>query len=286
MTNPYNKYQNFRSDSANASWLDKDIVIRVRRRTLVGLTLTIALHVGLIILLTRALLQQGKSPFDAHEAAPISLINDTEKPKQKDDGSHDPKPENPLKSMPQPQIDTLAQNIPPIVIEENKPAPVPPPAPSTALRPPPAVDLQAYMDAQREKRRAQQSGNSERVPSAEEVRDENIRRNLQQAGTNGVFRIISKGLSTAQFSFRGWQGSASNQRLEIINVEAGPDNDIERAIVRKMIAIIRQHYTGDFNWESQRLGRVLPLSARPQDNAGLEEFMLREFFAGYRGATR
>ena len=32
--------------------------------------------------------------------------------------------------------------------------------------------------------------------------------------------------------------------------------------------------------ESYRLGRSLMLSARARDNASLEEFMLREFFAG------
>ena len=54
------------------------------------------------------------------------------------------------------------------------------------------------------------------------------------------------------------------------------------AVVRRMIAIIRQHEPGDFVWESQRLGRNLTLSARPADQAGLEEFMLQEFFEGTR----
>ena len=57
----------------------------------------------------------------------------------------------------------------------------------------------------------------------------------------------------------------------MIEVDAGPDGDVELAIVRRMIALIREHYTGDFNWESQRLGRVVVLSAAPADNAELED---------------
>jgi hypothetical protein len=45
-----------------------------------------------------------------------------------------------------------------------------------------------------------------------------------------------------------------------------------------MIAIIREYEREDFLWESHRLGRSLMLSARAKDNAGLEEFMIREFF--------
>ena len=45
-----------------------------------------------------------------------------------------------------------------------------------------------------------------------------------------------------------------------------------------MIELIRTHYQRDFNWDSHRLGRVVVLSARVDDTAGLEEFLLREFF--------
>jgi hypothetical protein len=44
-----------------------------------------------------------------------------------------------------------------------------------------------------------------------------------------------------------------------------------------MIEIIRTHYKGDFRWESSRLGRVVNLSARIEDSAELEAFMLEEF---------
>ena len=47
---------------------------------------------------------------------------------------------------------------------------------------------------------------------------------------------------------------------------------------QRMIELIRTHYSGDFRWESHRLGRVVVLSARPEDNEGLEDFLVREFF--------
>lgn len=49
-------------------------------------------------------------------------------------------------------------------------------------------------------------------------------------------------------------------------------------MIKKMISLIRRHYDGDFNWESQRLGREVVKSARPEDSAELEEFMMMEFF--------
>ena len=115
-------------------------------------------------------------------------------------------------------------------------------------------------------------------PSADEQRDATIKRNLQQPGTNGVFQIRHVAYRTAQFSFRGWKNNYDNSRLELIDVQTGPDNQIQLAVVKKMIEIIRREYKGDFHWESQRLGRILVLSARIEDNAGLESFLMQEFF--------
>lgn len=159
------------------------------------------------------------------------------------------------------------------------------PAPAPDLAPP--VDLMAYVNAARERRRAaetsaqrenSESRAAERVPSADEVRMANIKRNLQPQGTNGVFQIVSMSVRTGKFSFRGWTTSSSNSRRELIEVDAGADGDLERAIVRSMIELIRKYYKGNFNWESQRLDRVIVLSARMEDNAGLEDFLIREFF--------
>jgi hypothetical protein len=62
----------------------------------------------------------------------------------------------------------------------------------------------------------------------------------------------------------------------------GNASDIRLAIVRKMIAIIREHEPEEFVWDSTRLGRSLTLSSRLRDNSGLEEFMMQEFFTAKR----
>ncbi len=163
--------------------------------------------------------------------------------------------------------------------------PVTAPAPVPTLAPP--TDMLSYVNAARERRRAAEMSAerenadaraNEREPSADEIRMANIRRNLQPQGTNGVFQIIRMGNRTGEFSFRGWTKDFSNGRRELIEVDAGPDGDVERAIVHSMIELIRKYFKGDFNWESQRLNRVVILSARIEDNAGLEDFLMREFF--------
>ena len=169
------------------------------------------------------------------------------------------------------------------------PPPRPPVAPkSDTLDPAQFPDMLSYLNAVREKRRLAgdnvDSSNGEAVarqtgPSEDEARMANIKRNLQPSGTNGIFRILSMDARTATFEFHGWRNEISYSHREVYEVEAGPNGDVARAIVRKMIEIIRRYYNGDFNWESQRLGRVVVLSARAQDNAGLEDFMLQEFFS-------
>jgi hypothetical protein len=135
--------------------------------------------------------------------------------------------------------------------------------------------MQSYIAAQRI---AAGGADSSSAPSAEQARDDIIKRNLKSGGTNGIFRILRMDSYTAEFSFRGWTNDYSNARREVIPVEKGDSPDIEHAIVRKMIALIRRYYKGDFQWDSQRLHNVVTLSARPADNAGLEDFMLAEFF--------
>jgi outer membrane biosynthesis protein TonB len=149
------------------------------------------------------------------------------------------------------------------------------------------MDLSDYINQAKARRRAEgifdtpenrAASTAAQQPSADEIRMANIRRNLQTPGTSGIFQILRIGPRTAEFSFRAWTTGQSNPRLQMIQVEAGPEGDIERAIIRRMIQLIREHYKEDFNWESHRLHRVVVLSAREKDTAGLEDFLMREFF--------
>jgi hypothetical protein len=146
--------------------------------------------------------------------------------------------------------------------------------------------MMAYMNAKRAQRQASEADaakqNAEAVareigPSAEQVREERIKNNFKN-GTNGIFEITSLSSRHAAFAFRGWTNDYSNARRESFEVEAGVGQDVRLVMIRKMIWLIRQHYHGDFNWDSQRLARVVVQSARPEDNAGLEDFMMMEFF--------
>ena len=159
------------------------------------------------------------------------------------------------------------------------------PSPPAADAP---TDMQSFVDAARARRRAAEgfSGRdqaaaagppAEREPSEDEIRMANVKRNLA-VGTSGIFQIISIESRRAAFSFRGWTTDSSNARREYIQVEIGTNSSIEIAIVRRMIELIRKYYKGNFNWESQRLDRTVVLSARVEDNEGLEAFMLKEFF--------
>jgi hypothetical protein len=183
---------------------------------------------------------------------------------------------------------------PPVAAARPLPPPPPPraidprlpPRPAPEPRAAPQFDMMAAINARRERRRAADAAaarpsDADRQPSAEDVARATIERNLRTSpteGVGGVFTILRKGTRTAEFAFNGWRPESYRQWREVIEVDAGPGGDVERAIVRRMIELIRSHYAGDFRWESHRLGRVVILSARPEDNEGLEDFLIREFF--------
>lgn len=102
----------------------------------------------------------------------------------------------------------------------------------------------------------------------------------------GMFQIESLGSDHAEFIFYGWNSNINRNTKQLIDVRRGNNSDIRIAVVRRMIAIIRENAQEDFLWMSQRLGRTVTLSARARDNSGLEEFMMREFFFEAPAAQR
>lgn len=171
-------------------------------------------------------------------------------------------------------------HIPPVVTAKNRPIPEPVFTVPVTADPNAPTDLMSYIKSK--KQQSQDSGSNAIVPgpSADEIANANLMRNLQQPGTSGIFQIRRLSSDSAQFSFNGWKNGYGygRSRLEIFDVEADKDGNISLAVVRKMIEIIRRDYKGNFNWDSQRLGRVIVLSARLEDNAGLESFLMQEFF--------
>ncbi|MDP9108270.1 MAG: hypothetical protein M3N23_04275 [Pseudomonadota bacterium] len=114
----------------------------------------------------------------------------------------------------------------------------------------------------------------------------NIQRAVRAAGTSkddigGVFGVQDVGAHHAQLVFHGWRTTSSRRISQLFEIEQGSEPDIRVALIKKVIAIIRAEKPGDFPWESHRLGREITLSARPADQAGLEQFLMREFFPDY-----
>jgi len=180
-----------------------------------------------------------------------------------------------------------------------RPQPAPPPkavpAPPAALPMPsaPTGDLSAYIDARRSVRAALGEPVAN-APAAAPVEDANARANRIAAAnissarqmtfgydpskSGGMFEMKHMSLDYAEFVFTGWNTNAGRRTRQLIEVRRGTASDIRLAVVRKMIAIIREHEPEEFTWDSQRLGRTLALSSRLRDNSGLEDFLMQDFF--------
>jgi len=185
---------------------------------------------------------------------------------------------------------------PPPILAQEKPAPVvaPPPKPAPSPPAPTATpdpgDFSALLEA---RRRARGAPPELSAPPTESTQDERERHNQAVAanlGLNrtptfgrdltggGVFQIQRMGVDSAEFLFFGWNKDIRRNSTQRIEVSKGDNADIRIAVVRRMIVVIRDHESGDFTWVSRRLGRDVILSARAQDTAGLEDFLLQEFF--------
>jgi hypothetical protein len=169
--------------------------------------------------------------------------------------------------------------------------PSPSAAPSAAPAQNPALlgqDLASYVEARRRARAPEPGPPSARVESEQERinREASERLGLNRAPTfgsnkitgGGTFQIAALYYDRAELAFYGWNKAIQRVSLQRIEVVRGDNPSIELAVVRKVIAIIREEASGDFRWESLRLGRDITLSARPADTAGLEAFLMEEFF--------
>lgn len=266
---------------------ESDLRINPRRnlqKLWIGLLLSLIIHALMVWLVPKPIekidtpMASGQGPLQVTMVPPRA---DTAPP--------------PMVAPPKPTV------TPPRVIAVTKPSsvmpavPEPPPKPAEAIvrrKDEPPMDFMAMLNARRAQRQAEENflarqnadaRNGEREMTDGEKADAGYRRNTQslgrgQDGTSGVFQIQSKGSRYAAFSFRGWTTDRERSKFELIEVDAGMGGDVEQAIVRKMIGLIRQHYQANFNWDSRRLGRVVVLSARPEDTSGLEAFLMREFF--------
>jgi hypothetical protein len=184
--------------------------------------------------------------------------------------------------------------IPPL----DRPSPIvaPPPAEATAPAPVPAAgDLASYVASRRRARgEAPELTPQPATPVETEQQRHNrvVAENLGLTKTptfgsdpnrgDGVFVVRDKTLDFGKFTFYGWNKAIKRDSLQEFEVRLGNNENMEIAMVRRMIVIIRELSDGDFLWQSRKLNKGVWLSARPKDNAELEAFMLFEIFSDSR----
>jgi hypothetical protein len=181
---------------------------------------------------------------------------------------------------------------PPVVTLPNPGAPaIPSPSPAppvvavpTRPSPPNEGDLAAYVQARRRERGEQEAALDNEAAQFNRAIAANLpapARGVAAQDTNhsgGIFGIKRMTYDDAAFEFYGWNSSMGRRTPQLIEVRKGDNADMRIAVVRKMIAIIREFEKEDFSWESPRLGHIVVLSARLSDNAALENYLMHEFF--------
>jgi hypothetical protein len=206
-----------------------------------------------------------------------------------------PPPPSAKRAPPPPSAPRPAPAPPVLAKKEPAPAVAAPPAAQAAPSPAPLItDFSSYLEA---RRRARGAPAEESAPSAPSTEDERARHNrivAENLGLNrtptygrerqggGIFQLERVGYTSAEFTFFGWNKDIRRRARQTIEVQIGANPDIRIAVVRRMIVIIREHESEDFVWVSPRLGRDVTLSARAADTAGLEEFLMQEFFPEQR----
>lgn len=283
-----------------------DAVIRlnISRNTLIAFIISLLFHALFLLLAVPNLLQKPASApptttLEISLAPPLpEVVPAPTVPELTPEAPVEMPVEKPkVKNKPKPKVLTKKLNSTekpvftvPKELSPTLPEPLPEPTPAEPVIKAPTeaepTDMASYIKAQQAKRNmgeadaARQNAEAiakEQGPTIEQKREERIKNNLK-TGTNGIFEITSKTSRRITFSFRGWTNDYSNSRLQFFEVEARTGEDVRLVMVKKMISLIRSHYQGDFNWESQRLHRTVVKSARQEDNAELEEFLMMEFF--------
>ena len=264
-----------------------------RRTSRTGLAITIALHlllVGLYFWQPDKPEKKARPPDGSEVVYVAPLSKPAQPPPQK---SSTPKAK-PNKSTPRPTTPRVQRLPDTITVPNEKPvevAKVEPPPPETKREEiPPEMDMTEYIAKRRQARGATDpSTSTEESEAARGTRTAlaNIaainKRGQDDANeSGGVFSISNKTFHSMDLKFRGWNPNFKRRWLTSVTVEQGSEPDVETAVVKKMIELIRKEKTGDFEWDSHRLGKVITMSARVKDTAELQAFLMKEMFPEYR----
>jgi hypothetical protein len=287
-----------------APWdVDVDPERRQRRAVAIGIGVSLLIHALLLWLWVVVPNRNPEEESSPSPSGPLTVnIAAGDQPPPPPPPRVQPQP-TPTPSTPDPVI--TAQRPSPqktftVPVRQKTPPPpqaeTPPPPQAPPQDQPPPIDMMTQLNARRAQREEAERDAKGTEPSGganghDDPAAAAIARNLAASlhngsrfdkGGGGVFTLRAYGYTQGEYVFRGWSNSYESNGTETIHVEKGSNETIQLAIVRSMIELIRKHYSGDFQWESQRLGRVITLSARAADQPGLEQFMLKEFFADDR----
>jgi len=266
-----------------------------RRTSRTGLAITVLLHLLLVALyfIQPQRTEKKAAPSAGGEVVYVApLAKPAQPPPQK---SATRQPSKPSKSTPrtQPRVERLPDTI---TLPEEKPVEVvkepTPEKPREEI--PPEMDMAAYIAKRRQARGATDpSTSTEESEAARGTRNAlaniaaiNNRGRDDANETGGVFSVSNKTFHSMDLKFRGWNPNFKRRWLTSVTVEQGSEQDVETAVVKKMIELIRREKTGDFEWDSQRLGKVVTMSARTKDTAELHAFLLKEMFPEYRAPAK
>ena len=270
------------------------------RRLWVALALSVLIHIAAVVRLPQVPLPMpgvGEGTSDVRTPLTLRLLPPPAPPPPADAAPPRPPPK-PAPRAARPKA--APRPKPPPVVAVEKPAPEAPPpvavAPPVAAPQPAPIegDLASYIEARRRARGVpptpapveDEDARSKRIVERNLASERNLTFGYDPRRGGGMFQIQSIGVDHAEFYFYGWNKNMGRHTKQLIEVQRGNNPDIRLAMIRKMIAIIREDSPEDFIWESARLGRRLTLSARPRDNAGLETFMMNEFFYDAAPARR
>ena len=269
-----------------------------RRTSRTGLAVTIGLHLLLVGLYFWQPERTEKKAAPSAGGEEVVYVAPLPKPAPPPQKAATPKPVTPSKTAPAPPTRPRVERLPDtITIPDEKPVevakaePVPEPKREEIT---PEMDMTEFIAKRRQARGARDpSTSTEESESARGTRNAlaNIaainKRGQDDANeSGGVFSISNKTFHSMDLKFRGWNPNFKRRWLTSVTVEQGSDPDIETAVVKKMIELIRREKTGDFEWDSHRLGKVITMSARVKDTAELQAFLMKEMFPEYRAPAR
>lgn len=259
-----------------------------RRTSRAGLAATVGLHLLLVaIYLFQPENDEKRAKPSAPDSGTVWVAPQPGKPQPREQA---PKPvPKPSRSTPRPERVQIQRLPDTITAPDEKPVDVANAEPTRA--PPQEVDMAAYIEARR-KQRGAPAGSDKPAEESDQARGMrnalaniaavNGRGNEDRNESGGVFSVSNKTFHSMDLKFRGWNPSFKRRWLTHLTVEQGSERDVETAVVKKMIELIRREKTGDFEWESHRLGRVVTMSARLQDTEQLTAFLFKEMFPDYK----